>query len=71
LKNQIDLAFDGPEGPREVEDEHRRSIKVCEWLQRTDGYWVLRLYRSDLIEHVGDQRRGPLRNPRRAREQSL
>ena len=28
----------------EVEDEHRKSIKVGEWLQRPDGYWVLRLY---------------------------
>jgi hypothetical protein len=40
----------GPEGPRfvEVEDEQRRPIKIGEWVQRDDGYWVLRLKREQL-----------------------
>jgi len=48
MSDYIDIVFDGPpgpEGPRfvEVEDEQGRSIKVGEWLQRPDGYWVLRI----------------------------
>jgi len=44
----IDIVFDGPpphESGRfiEVEDAEGRSINVGTWLQRTDGYWVLRL----------------------------
>lgn len=43
----FDVVFDGPpshDSPRfvEVEDENGRSIKHGEWLQRPDGYWVLR-----------------------------
>jgi hypothetical protein len=43
----IDIVFDGPPGPEsgrfvEVEDSSGRSIKIGEWLQRNDGYWVLR-----------------------------
>jgi hypothetical protein len=49
----IDIVFDGPpgpEGPRfvEVEDEQGRSIKIGEWVQRDDGYWVLRIKREQL-----------------------
>lgn len=44
----IDIVFDrppGPEAPRliEVEDASGRSIRAGEWLQREDGYWVLRI----------------------------
>ena len=47
------IVFDGPPGPQgprfvEVEDEQRRSIKVGEWVQRDDGYWVLRIKREHL-----------------------
>jgi hypothetical protein len=43
----IDVVFDGPPSPElprfvEVEDEHGRSIRFGEWVQRQDGYWVLR-----------------------------
>ena len=55
MKTHIDIVFDGPPGPQgprfvEVEDEQRKSIRVGEWLQRPDGYWLLRLYRSDLTK---------------------
>jgi hypothetical protein len=46
---KIDVVFSGPPGPAgeccfvEVEDEAGVSIKVGEWIQRPDGYWVLRL----------------------------
>ena len=45
----IDIVFDGPPGPEsgrfvEVEDHTGKSIKIGEWLDRGDGYWVLRLY---------------------------
>lgn len=44
----IDIVFDGapgPEGPRFVEVENGRgaSIKVGEWIERADGFWVLRI----------------------------
>jgi hypothetical protein len=44
----IDIVFDGPpahESGRfvEVENSAGASINVGEWLQRPDGYWVLRL----------------------------
>ena len=50
---QIDIVFDGPPGPEsgrfiEVEDASGRSIRFGEWLQRTDGFWVLRIARTDL-----------------------
>lgn len=43
----IDVVFDGPPGPQsgrfvEVEDDEGRSIKFGEWIQRRDGYWILR-----------------------------
>lgn len=51
MTDYIDIVFDGPPGPSkqlsghfvEVEDMHGFSILVGEWLQRPDGYWVLRL----------------------------
>lgn len=44
----IDIVFDGPPGPKagrfvEVEDDCGVSINVGEWVERDDGYWVLRL----------------------------
>lgn len=43
----IDIVFDGPPGPEagrfvEVESPPGIGIKFGEWLQRPDGYWVLR-----------------------------
>lgn len=43
----IDIVFDGPpshEAPRfvEVESPPGKSIRFGKWLQRDDGYWVLR-----------------------------
>jgi len=44
----VDIVFDGPpshEAPRfvEVESPPGKSIRFGKWLQRDDGYWVLRL----------------------------
>lgn len=51
LKGYFDVVFDGPPAPEmlrliEVEDVDGRSIDFCEWLQRADGYWVLRFPRA-------------------------
>ena len=47
-KPTIDIVFDGPPGPEagrfvEVEDARGMSIRIGEWLRRSDGYWVLRI----------------------------
>lgn len=43
----IDIVFDGPPGPtagRFVEVERDgQSIRIGSWVQRDDGYWVLRI----------------------------
>ncbi len=49
MDNYIDIVFDGPPGPEagrfvEVENPMRASISVGEWIERDDGYWVLRLH---------------------------
>lgn len=51
----IDIVFDGPpdhDMPRfvEVENEQGQSISVGTWLERPDGYWVLRIP----TEQIGD-----------------
>lgn len=48
MANFIDIVFDGPPGPQsgrfvEVENEKGESISVGEWIERADGYWVLRI----------------------------
>lgn len=48
----IDIVFDGPPGHKagrfvEVEDSEHRSIRVGEWHQRDEDYWVLRIFRLD------------------------
>lgn len=45
---QVDVVFDGPPGPKpgrfvEVENMDGASVGVGEWIDRVDGYWVLRL----------------------------
>lgn len=47
-ENYIDIVFDGPpshEMPRlvEVENSQGQSIKVGEWIERADGFFVLRI----------------------------
>jgi hypothetical protein len=44
----LDFVFDGPPGPEggrfvEVENDRGESVRIGEWLQRDDGYWVLRV----------------------------
>lgn len=53
----IDIVFDGPpshESGRfiEVENSAGASISVGQWLQRADGYWVLRIPQSDSARGV-------------------
>jgi len=48
MSGHIDIVFDGPpshESGRfvEVENEKRESINFGEWVERDDGYWVLRI----------------------------
>ena len=51
-RGYIDIVFDGPPGPEcgrfvEVEDQLGRGMKLGEWLQREDGYWVIRVQRAE------------------------
>ena len=56
----IDIVFDGPPGQIggrfvEVEDSGGKSISYGEWLQRPDGYWVLRIPSNDeLLRFIQD-----------------
>ena len=48
----INIIFDGPPGPEggrfvEVETDDGHSIKVGEWIERTDGLWALRIMQSE------------------------
>ena len=65
----IDVVFDGPPGHEsgrfvEVEDASGKSINYGEWVQRSDGFWVLRLPRlvSKTFSEVYDE------NARRRRQ---
>lgn len=59
MPKYIDIVFDGPPSQPgrfvEVEDPSKSSISVGEWVQRDDGYWVLRLWG---IPERGDYLRG-------------
>lgn len=48
MSDYIDIVFDGPPGPVaarfvEVENAQGESINFGEWLERDDGFWVLRI----------------------------
>lgn len=48
----INIVFDGPPGPKsgrfvEVEDMDGAGMAVGEWIQRENGWWVLRI---DVLE---------------------
>lgn len=54
-RGYIDVVFDGPPGPEsgrfvEVEDATGKSIRFGEWVERADGYWVLRFMPSALAQ---------------------
>jgi len=54
----IDIVFDRPPGPVspqfiEVENDIARSITFGCWLQRPDGYWVLRFTAEDAVHWLG------------------
>jgi hypothetical protein len=49
----IDIVCDGPPGPTagrfvEVENPEGASVRIGEWVERSDGYWVLRIRRDEL-----------------------
>ena len=55
----LDIVFDGPpshESGRfvEIEDDKGASVNFGEWIQRKDGYWVLRLW-ADPHTHVAGE----------------
>ena len=55
MSKYIDIVFDGPpshESGRfvEVEDDSGTSIKFGEWVERPDGYWVLRIPSTTELE---------------------
>jgi hypothetical protein len=61
MSETIDIVFDGPPGPEsgrfiEVEDGAGRGIRVGEWIDRGDGYWVLRMPRPMSVDHKRDAR---------------
>lgn len=52
MSKYIDIVFDGPPGPTcgrfvEVEDEFGKSINFGEWVERPDGWNVLRIPDSE------------------------
>jgi hypothetical protein len=52
----IDIVLDGPPAPEmpgfvEVENGRGKSINCGQWLQRQDGYWVLRISAEDILRH--------------------
>jgi hypothetical protein len=62
----MDIVFDGPPGPEaprfiEVEDESGKGISPGEWLQRADGYWVLRLGSSAGAREQAEEMRAAAR----------
>ncbi len=56
-KPTVDIVFDGTpshESGRfvEVEDMQGKSINLGEWVERTDGYWVLRIPDPREVEKI-------------------
>lgn len=52
MTKYTDIIFDGPPGHDpgrfvEVEDGTGKSINIGEWIEREDGFWVLRLTEGD------------------------
>lgn len=53
----VDIVFDGPPGPEagrfvEVENANGESIKFGKWVERPDGYWVLRIDSNAEVERL-------------------
>lgn len=49
----LDIVFTVPPGPEssefvEVEDSNGKSVRLGEWKEREDGYWVLRFTTKDV-----------------------
>ena len=57
MGDYVDIVFDGPPGLKsgrlvEVEDSDGFSIRIGEWSNRGDGYWVLRIPDSRCIAEM-------------------
>lgn len=73
-----DIVFDGPPSHDagrfvEVEDDQGRSIRLGKWIQRSDGFWVLRIPTSniDRLPEDGATWRPRLRDEELARWKSV
>lgn len=52
MAKHVDIVFDGPTGPEsggfvDAEDDNGNSIRFGEWIERADGFWVLRITAAD------------------------
>src|SRR5215207_2708310 len=52
MADLVDIVFDGPPGPEsgrfiEAEDADGKSIRFGQWIERSDGRWVLRITVAD------------------------
>jgi len=58
--HHIDVVFGGPPHHDRsrfvtIEDERGRIVDIGRWLQRPDGYWVLRISRDEMMQrHAND-----------------
>lgn len=53
----VDIVFDGPPSDRaprfvEIENDKGISIRLGEWLEREDGFWVIRIPSDDYGEVI-------------------
>lgn len=60
MTKHIDIVFDAPPGPEsgrfvEVENSYGHSIKFGEWVEREDGYFVIRFSLDDVSGHFQPQ----------------
>ena len=52
MAQHVDIVFDGPPGPEsgrfvEAEEANGKSIRFGQWIERSDGRWVLRISPGD------------------------
>ncbi len=55
----LHIVFDGPPSPEapgfvEVEDANGCSVRLGEWIEREDGYWVIQFDRDDVDRCVNE-----------------
>jgi hypothetical protein len=60
MPKHIDIVFDGPPDATcgrliEVEDDTGHSIRFGQWIERSDGRWVLRIT-AGAFDHIHPQK---------------